>query len=141
MPSESTHKQFWLYAAICSALVVTSIWAPFGFAMGGLIEEWDLLGLATRGTNLWWISPSSALAIMSTRPLTAFPSALAHFLSPNSFIAWHVLTIIELIVKGVAVAYLMRQAIRSDLLAVLGGVIAIVFPADMMTITLRSLNI
>ena len=141
MTSKSDDRWFWVSAILCAAMTVTMIWAPFGFAMGGLIEEWDLLELATGGTNLWWVSPSSALALHSTRPLNAFPTALAHFLSLNSFIAWHILTIIELIVKGVAVAYLMRQAIRSDLLAVLGGMIAIVFPADTMTIALRSLNI
>jgi hypothetical protein len=141
MTSKSDDCRFWLSAILCAAVTIAVIWAPFGFAMGGLIEEWDLLGVATRGTNLWWISPSSALAPISTRPLTAFPFALAHFLSPNSFIAWHILTIIELIVKGVAVAYLMRQAICSNLLAVLGGVIAIVFPADTMTLALRGLHI
>jgi hypothetical protein len=141
MTSKSDDRRFWVGAALCAAVTIAVIWAPFGFAMGGLIEEWDLLGLATRGTNLWWISPSSALATISTRPLSAFPFALAHFLSPNSFIAWHILTIIELMVKGVAVAYLMRQAICSNLLAVLGGVIAIVFPADTMTIALRGLHI
>src|SRR6202046_1410755 len=141
MTSKSDDRRFWVSAALCAAVTIAMIWAPFGFAMGGLIEEWDLLGLATRGTNLWWISPSSALATISTRPLSAFPFALAHFLSPNSFIAWHILTIIELMVKGVAVAYLMRQAICSNLLAVLGGVIAIVFPADTMTIALRGLHI
>jgi hypothetical protein len=141
MISEPTHKQFWVYAAICSALVVASIWAPFGFAMGGLIEEWEFLGLTTNGTSLWWISPTSALAVIATRPLSAFPFALAHFLSPNSFTAWHVLTVLELIIKGVAAAYLIRKAVCSDLLALLGGVIAIVFPADTMTIAFRSLHI
>jgi hypothetical protein len=109
--------------------------------MGGLIEEWDLLALANDGTNLWWISPTSVLSLDATRPLSAFSFALAHVLSPNSFFAWHVLTILELIIKGVAVAYLIRQAVQSDLLAVLGGVIAIVFPADTMTIAFRSLHI
>jgi hypothetical protein len=141
MTSKSDGCRFWVSTALCAAVTVAVIWAPFGFAMGGLIEEWDLLGLATRGTNLWWVSPSSALAALSTRPLFAFPNALAHFLSPNSFIAWHILAIIELIVKGVAAAYLIRTAVRSDLLGVLGGVIAIAFPADTMTIAFRSLHI
>ena len=142
LPSRSTHKQFWLYAAICSALVVASIWAPFGFAMGGLIEEWGFLGV----TNQWRKSlvdfiRTSSLGAFATRPLFTFPFALAHFLSPNSFTAWHVLTILELFIKGVAAAYLIRNAVRSDLLALLGGVIAIVFPADTMTIAFRGLHI
>ena len=141
MTSKYDDRWFWVSAILCTAVTVAVIWAPFGFAMGGLIEEWDLLGLATRGTNLSWISPSGALAMHSTRPLTAFATALAHFLSPNSFVAWHLLTMIELMVKGAATAYLMRRAIRSDLLAVLGGVIVIVFPADTMTIAFRGLNI
>jgi hypothetical protein len=141
MVSESRHKQFWVCAAICSALVVASIWAPFGFAMGGLIEEWDLLGLTTNGTSLWWISPTSALGLIATRPLSAFPHALAYFLSPNSFNAWHVLTVLALFIKGVAATYLIRKALRADLLALLGGIIAIVFPADTMTIAFRSLHI
>jgi hypothetical protein len=109
--------------------------------MGGLIEEWDLLGQTTNGTNLWWIFPTSALGQMAMRPLVTLPFALAHFLSPNSFTAWHVLTVLELFIKGVAAAYLIRNAVRSDLLALLGGVIAIVFPADTMTIAFRSLAI
>jgi hypothetical protein len=141
MTSKSDDRWFWVSAILCTAVTVAVIWAPFGFTMSGLIEEWELLALATGGTNLWWISPSSALAMHATRPLETFPMALANFLSPNSFIAWHILTIVELIVKGAAAAYLMRQAIRSNLLAALGGVIVIVFPADTMTIALRSLNI
>ena len=86
-------------------------------------------------------SDERARRYIATRPLSAFPHALAHFLSPNSFTAWHVLTVLELIIKGVAAAYLIRKAVRSDLLALLGGVIAIVFPADTMTIAFRGLHI
>ncbi len=84
---------------------------------------------------------ASGLGAIATRPLSAFPHALAHFLSPNSYIAWHVLTVLDLFIKGVTVAYLLRKAVSSDLLALLGGVIAIVFPADTMTIAFRSLHI
>ena len=100
-------------ATLCAAITVALIWVPFGFAMGGLIEEWGLLGLATNGVNLWWISPASGLGFIATRPLSIFPLALAHVLSPNSFFAWHVLTVFELMIKGVAAAYLIRQAVRS----------------------------
>jgi hypothetical protein len=141
MISKSKDRLFLVCAALFAAITVALIWVPFGFAMGGLIEEWGLLGLETNGTNLWWISPASGLGMIATRPLSIFPMALAHLLSPNSFSAWHVLTILELIIKGVAAAYLIRQAVRSDLLGVLGGVIAIVYPADTMTIAFRSLHI
>jgi hypothetical protein len=56
MTSKSDDRWFWVSAVICAAVTIAVIWAPFGFAMGGLIEEWDLLGRATGGTNLWWIS-------------------------------------------------------------------------------------
>ena len=141
MISKSKDRSFLVCATLCAAIAVALIWVPFGFAMGGLIEEWGLLGLTTNGTNLWWISPASGLGFIATRPLSIFPFALAHVLSPNSFSAWHVLTVLELMIKGVAAAYLIRQAVRSDLLGVLGGVIAIVYPADTMTIAFRSLHI
>jgi hypothetical protein len=141
MISKSKDRSFLVCATLCAAIAVALIWVPFGFAMGGLIEEWGLLGLTTNGANLWWISPASGLGFMATRPLSIFPFALAHVLSPNSFSAWHVLTVLELMIKGVAAAYLIRQAVRSDLLGVLGGVIAIVYPADTMTIAFRSLHI
>lgn len=137
----SRDQRFWVGAISCSTAVVALIWIPFGFAMGGLIEEWGLLGQINDGANLWWVSPDGPRALFAARPLSFFPFALAHSLSPNSFFAWHVLTILELIAKGVLVAYLVRQSFRSNILGVLGGVIAIIFPADTMTISFRSLHI
>ena len=138
---KSKDRSFLGGATVCAALTVALIWVPFGFAQGGLIEEWEILGLVNSGANVWWISPASALGQYATRPLTVFPMGLAYVLSPNSFFGWHVLMITELIIKGVAAAYLIRQAVQSDLLGVLGAVIAIAYPADTMTIAIRGVHI
>src|SRR5580765_6068874 len=79
---------------------VLAIWLPFGFAMTGLIEEWGLLGLMElHGSNtvagLGYSSPEVAL-----RPLNYMPVVLANILSPDSFVAWHLLVMVALVVKG-----------------------------------------
>lgn len=122
-------------------LTVVAIWLPFGFALTGLIEEWDLLGLFTSHGVFFVTDINSPLAAHAARPLTALPHATAFFLDPNSFYYWHLLLIFVLLVKGGASGYLILKATCSIRWAALMGVLVLVYPADTMQMSFRALHI
>jgi hypothetical protein len=135
----------WLPVAALLALpplvLVTLLWLPFGFRLGGLIEEWDILGLfATRGL-FFLANGNSPLVAHAIRPLTVFPQAVAYWLSPDSFVWWHLLTMISLAVKGSAAGFLVFVVTRSAGWALASSLLTIVYPADTMQLAFRGLHI
>ena len=123
--------RIWLALLAPAVAIVLLIWLPFGFTMGGLIEEWDVLGLFTTHGLFFVADTTSPLAAHALRPLTVFPHALAYFLNPNSFEYWHVLLILALIVKGSASSHLIWKATGSlgwaDQVLAVAVVIAAIF--------------
>ncbi|WP_457095015.1 hypothetical protein, partial [Microvirga sp. P5_D2] len=82
-PTRASSILVWLLIVI-PGLAVIALWLPFGFFLGGLIEEWGILALFTKhGTQ--FLANSDHLAAHLARPLTIFPHALAYALDPNSF--------------------------------------------------------
>lgn len=133
--------------ALAAALVVPSLltlvllWLPFGFGMGGLIEEWGLLGLFnTHGPlAVAWID--GPLALHAVRPLMPFTFLLGYLLSPDSFVAWHLLMIASLLLKGSAAAYLGYKVTASPRWGAICGPLVLLYPADTMVLSFRSLHI
>lgn len=124
-----------------SAAVLVAIWLPFGFSMIGLIEEWDLLGLfAIHGTFFSALS-DSPLAAHSLRPLMPLSFAVAHLIDPDSFAGWHWLTLASLLVKSVAVNCLVTRATGVRGWGVVAAVLVLIYPADTMQLSLRSIHI
>lgn len=117
------------------------LWLPFDFAMIGLIEEWDLLDLFTVHGLFFYTHFDGPLAPHALRPLMPFSFALAHVLSPDSFAGWHVLTIAALLAKGVAMTWLGWRASGRRSVGVMAGVLIILYPADTMQLSFRSLHI
>lgn len=129
-----------LYILTISA-VLALLWLPFGFSMTALIEEWDLLGLfAIKGTS-FAARPDFLAGFIALRPLTPLPFAVAHLLSPDSFIGWHLLMMLGLLVKGTAMAYLVGKATGSSKFGLLAGVLLLLYPADTMQLSFRSIHI
>lgn len=126
---------------LVGALVITAIWLPFGFEMGGLIEEWGLLGLYSRFGHFFISGPEGNVPSLAMRPLTFLMPALANKLSPNSFVPWHLLLILALLLKGVVGGCLIFRLSHSRLLSVMAVLLFIVYPADTMHLSLRSLHI
>jgi hypothetical protein len=127
--------------AVASTIVVCLLWLPFGFGMVGHIEEWDILSLFTRHGVFFFAGEQSPLASHRLRPLTAAPNAIAYLLSPDSFFSMHLLQMGALIAKGVAGALMGYWLLRSRTLAILLGLLVIVFPADTMQLSFRSFHI
>lgn len=122
-------------------VVVVLLWLPFGFAMTGLIEEWDLLGLFAMHGTFFYTHLDGPLAPHALRPLMPFSFALAHLLSPDSFAGWHVVTIVALVVKGAAMTWLGWRATGARSAGVLAGVLTLLYPADTMQLSFRSIHI
>ena len=75
-------------------VLIIIIWTPQGFRLGGLIEEWDILGLFATYGVFFVISPSGEmLQEHRLRPLGILTHAVAFSLDNASFIGWHLLQI------------------------------------------------
>lgn len=122
-------------------LTVLAIWIPFGFSMTALIEGWSVLGVFTDQHFFFLTGVGSPMQAQALRPLTIFPQALAYFLDRDSFFYWHVLLALSLIVKGAACAHLMARISRSVRWGALMGVLVLVYPADTMQLSFRSIHI
>lgn len=124
-----------------SAVIVVALWMPFGFSMTGLIEEWDLLGLFALFGPFGFVSPDGPLAMHGLRPLMPLSFAVAHLLDRDSFVGWHLLMMLSLVVKGGAMTYLVRHATDSRSWGVIAGALFLVYPADTMQLSFRSIHI
>lgn len=124
-----------------SLLTLVLLWLPFGFGMGGLIEEWGLLGLFnTHGPlAVAWID--GPLAVHAVRPLMPFTFLLGYLFSPDSFVAWHLLMFASLLLKGSAAACLGYKVTASPRWAAVCGPLVLLYPADTMVLSFRSLHI
>lgn len=130
----------WFVMLLPSLLAVIMLWLPFGFSLIGLIEEWDVLA-ALSTHHFWIVSPDTPLAAHSLRPLTIFPHALANFLDPNSFVFWHVLLIIGLVLKGTFFSLLIYFCTRSVGWSLFAGPLMLLYPADTMQLSFRAIHI
>ncbi len=127
--------------ALPIAVLVALLWLPFGFQLGGLLEEWDVLGLFTHFGAFFVVGPSTPLAAHYLRPLTVFPHAIAYVLGPDSFASWNILLISSLCVKGFASALLGSRLTKSVAMSSLFGLLVLLWPADTMQLSFRSLHI
>ncbi|HSW94130.1 MAG TPA: hypothetical protein VLJ15_07250 [Gammaproteobacteria bacterium] len=122
-------------------VIVLAIWLPYGLTTTGLLEEWGLLGLFDQYGAVFFVHIHGLLAPHALRPLTVLPHSLAYVLDPNSFDAWHIITIISLLLKGMAAGYLVRAATDSRFWSVFMGILVLLFPADTMQLPLRTIGI
>lgn len=132
------------YVAACFLLggvVTAAIWLPFGFEMGGLIEEWGLLGLYSKHGHFYLSGREGLLPSLAMRPLTFLIPGLANQLSSHSFVPWHVLLILALLLKGAMGGWLVWRLSQSRMLGAVAVLLFILYPADTMHVSLRSLHI
>jgi len=128
------------FLAAALALVFV-IWLPFGFQLGGLIEEWGVLGLFVQRGPIFFAGAHSLLAAHRLRPFTVLPQALGFVLNPDSFVWWHVLLMACLVVKSVCAGCLLWYMTRTSRWAIFCGLLLVVYPADTMQLAFRSLHI
>src|SRR5262249_30233724 len=126
---------------VLPALAVIALWIPFGFSLGGLVEEWDILFLFARDGVFYIADGASPLQIHKARPLTILPQAIAYTLDPNSFLYWHIMQATSLILKGVCAGLIGLYLTNNRALAASLGLLTVLYPADTMQLSFRSLHI
>jgi hypothetical protein len=131
----------WLAHLGPAILTVFFMWLPFGFALTGLLEEWGVIGLFSRIGVFFLTDVSSAMPAHALRPLTIFPHAVGYFLDPDTFNYWHVLLIIALVIKGWSLSVITTRVTGALKWGMLASILVIVFPADTMQLSFRSIHI
>lgn len=127
--------------ALLPMIVLAAVWLPFGIAMGGLIEEWKYLGTANVYGPFFFTTLNSPFPTHALRPLTVLPQALAYAWGPDSFTSWHVLLVMSLWLKGASLGFLALRATSRAWPAVLAAILILLYPADTMQLSFRSIHI
>lgn len=128
----------WLtFAAVL--LCILAIWLPFGFSMGGIIEEWDIFFYLDKFGLTWnaFLGHSVFSNMFLARPLFILPFYLARLIDAHSFIGLHIVLIISCIIKIIAGVSIGRFLLRNNLYAIAFGILVLVFPADTQQIATR----
>jgi hypothetical protein len=129
-------------ATLVAIALIGVIWAPYGFAMGGLIEEWDMRFLYASGRMGWTAFPGQPMSdLFAARPLTPVPFVLGYVMDPDSFIGMHILLIAALVAKVLVGAGVGWWLFRDRTLALCLGALVLVLPADSQQIALRNVHI
>ena len=126
---------------VLPALGIVALWFPFGFSLGGLIEEWDILFLFAQHGVFFVADATSPLPLHQARPLTILPQAIAYTLDPNSFLYWHVIQAASLLIKGVTTGIIGIYLTGNRAQAALLSLLAMFYPADTMQLSFRSIHI
>ena len=124
-----------------SLAVILLLWFPYGFHMGGLIEEWGLLWLYVQHGAFFIAGADSLMPSHQMRPFMTTPWAIAFSVDPNSWWFWHVELALSLLIKGASMTWLALYLTGSRRLAIVAGMLLMVWPADTMQMAFRALNI
>ena len=123
-------------------LAVLAIWYPFGLSLGGLIEEWELISIIINHPDQWNSFPGNVMSSdFSARPLQFTVFWLAHLISPNSFLGFHILLLVACMLRVVSGIAIGRFLFGRPIHAIVFGLLAFVFPADTQQIAFRTLSI
>jgi len=124
-----------------SLALIALLWLPFGFHMGGLIEEWGLLGLYTQAGPFFFAGAHSLMPQHQMRPIMTTLWAAAFAVDPNSWWFWHFELALSLLIKGASLSWLGLYLTGSRRWAVVCGLLFVVWPADTLQMAFRALNI
>jgi len=123
-------------------LLALVLWLPFSFKTTGLLEEWSELRIIDSGSQLFFITPHSALGVARLRPLMTFVISVAHALDPDSFLFLNGFLMLLMFSKMVVVYWLVLQFLPGRrLLAFVAGVLFLLYPADTGLFTFRAIQI
>lgn len=133
------HHGSWVVLIALAAIVL--VWLPFRFNMLGVIEEWGLSALFVEKGVFFITGAGSPLPHLQLRPLNVAPLALAHVLTPDSFFAWNVINSAAIAAKSIGMYCIVWWIVRDRWLALASGLLFMLYPADTMQMTLRSIHI
>ena len=132
---------FYVLMPLIMLLGVALIFLPFGFSQVGLIEEWGALGVFIKHGPLYFITKYTQMAVTRMRPLHMFPQSIGYRLDTDSFFYWHILQFLFVWFKGIAMGFILWWLYPQRWIAILGGLLLMLYPADTMQLALRSINI
>lgn len=135
---------YWLtvvLAAVAAVIAVAAIRLPFAAPLLGSIEEWGLLGRYTEHGVVFITSLGSSLPHLALRPLNLFTFALSYVMAPDSFSGWNFLLNLGFVTKAVAMGGMVWWLTRQRWLAVVAGLLLMLYPADTMQMSLRAVHI
>lgn len=122
-------------------LGVGLIFLPFGFSQFALLEEWGFLAIFAEEGPLYFLTKHTPVASHRMRPLTFFLPSLAFQLDPDSFLYWNIFQFIVIWLKGIAMGAIVWWLYPKRWIAILGGLIFMIYPADTQQLSLRILSI
>lgn len=135
-------KSFLVWACIPAALCILALWYQFGFTLGGMIEEWDMLWMLNRFPHFWNSFPGNPMADQfAARPFQVTPFAIARSIDHDSFLGFHFLLMIACFLRVVAGASIGFFVFRSRRYALALGLLFFMFPADTQQMSFRTLNV
>ncbi|MEZ4668801.1 MAG: hypothetical protein R3E39_12895 [Anaerolineae bacterium] len=120
-------------AALGFAILVVGLWLPYGFNISAQSDEWVHMALLARVPfNLQ----------NDIRPLLRLPWAIAHVLTPDSFLGLNLLLALTFYIKGLALYGIVRRLLPSfPALAYAAGILLIIYPGDFGTFNLITTGI
>ncbi len=131
----------WIWAGIPAAICIALLWIPFGFSLGGLLEEWDLIWTLNKYKGFWNSFPGNPMSdIFTVRPLTILPFYLAHAISAHSFLGFHIELIIICFLRITAATVIGRYLFNSRFYGLIFGLLSFLLPADTEHIVFRTFN-
>lgn len=118
------------------------LWYPFGFSLGAMLEEWDVLYLIQNHPDFWNSFPGHILSDkFAARPLQTLPHFVAHLISANSFEGFHLILMVAVLVRVMSAAAIGHYLFRNRAYAAAFGMLAFVFPADTQQFEFRTFHI
>ncbi|CAN7755755.1 hypothetical protein LJR029_005850 [Caballeronia sp. LjRoot29] len=135
-------NSFLVWAVMPAIFTVLVIWYQFGFSLGAMLEEWDVLALIQKHPAFWSSFPGQLLSDkFAARPLQTLPHFVANLISPDSFVGFHVVLMIACLLRVIGAASLGNFLFRNKAYAAAFGVLCFVFPADTQQFEFRTVHI
>lgn len=136
-------RNSFLWWGIAPALTtILVIWYQYGFSLGGMLEEWDQLWLIQKYPLAWTSFPGQAWSeLFAARPLQALPIIVAHKISDDSFLGFHLVLMGACFVRIIGGASIGYFLFRNRAYAAALGILFWVFPADTQQFEFRTIHI
>jgi len=144
IPTLTIQQPLWmrLIPYIGMFLLALLLWLPFGFKTTGLIEEIGLNQLIEQRQQLFFITPSSSLGGVRTRPLQMFAFAAAYALDHDSYLYYNVLMMLFFFGQMVVAYWLVLEFLPGKkALAFVTALLFTIYPADTGLFSLRTIHI
>lgn len=133
--------QFYIIMPLIMLLGIGLIFIPFGFNQIALFEEWDFTYVFKQNGPLYFITKGAMNSQFRLRPLNFLPPSLAHQLDSVSFFYIELFQFIFIWLKGVTLGSIIWWLYPNRWIAIFGGLLFMLYPADSQQIPIRIVSI